>query len=678
LAQAQALRPTHFARGSAFCYSLPWPGNRAALAVDARSGYRSMTTLPMVVTVSAGDGGIDELREAIDKNDALVQWALVKFSVGGGTLRRKKLLFLHVNGANCPAVARGRANSYENQVKDLLCSSCDLGNFHASLEVTHRSEVTAAQLLERASQKAQLVTDEATYSVEWHIREYERQIDAEKAEAAKIAEKRTRVQLCPGHISEQLFRTGRDALRGVADTFGPWNWLLLGPEADSLPLLGGGDGSFEEMRECIAAHPSQVAFGVLRMGFGVGRLRRTKHIFVHVVGPGVPAVRRGQENARRPQIEAAVKDFLTPPVDIEVFGVADFTLEALIGRVRKAAVVDDDVLKPDAGTKGAYTMEAFREALREERSVLLPGLAQAQKESCYRDMPVEDVVRLVSAPLGPLNWALFNMNEVFTASRRSRSSPSRCLLLRPGKPVGLCLPAAAAPAPLGGFLRAAKEARPEEADARRRYSSMSPRSLKLVADAEFSQEDASLISEQDGPGAWDPKSFIGAASQMGNEMPKTGTTITPREVQPAELLDEKADLENAVDGQTQDNASAALDVPAKMELNGLRLPFDRDQAAPLVQSAWMWRDAGRYGGSATHYLAHKNPLRWSRRLCLTETISDLRQFLGTANEERPVKVKLYVAHRAKATPTTVKAPNVVEAIFALKGMRGAREFTQPE
>ena len=46
-----------------------------------------------------------------------------------------------------------------------------------------------------------------------------------------------------------------------------------------------------------------VLFGLLRMGFGQGRLRRTKYVFIHAIGDKVPAVTRGKKSAQRPKME---------------------------------------------------------------------------------------------------------------------------------------------------------------------------------------------------------------------------------------------------------------------------------------------------------------------------------------------------------------------------------------
>jgi len=75
-----------------------------------------MDTLHVIGT---GCEGIDELRASLD--DACVQWALLKLDMGSGAFLRQKILFLHMNGANCPAVRRGCVNEQTGEAQRLLC-----------------------------------------------------------------------------------------------------------------------------------------------------------------------------------------------------------------------------------------------------------------------------------------------------------------------------------------------------------------------------------------------------------------------------------------------------------------------------------------------------------------------------------------------------------------------------
>ena len=91
----------------------------------------------------------------------------------------------------------------------------------------------------------------------------------------------------------------------MAEPMGAWNWVFF--EDEELDVAGGGMGSVEEMQAYFESHPRAVLFGLLRLGFGEERLRRTKYVFVHAIGEEVPAVTRGRKSAKRPKMEELLK-----------------------------------------------------------------------------------------------------------------------------------------------------------------------------------------------------------------------------------------------------------------------------------------------------------------------------------------------------------------------------------
>eukprot|EP00746_Dinoflagellata_sp_MGD_P077417 gnl/MRDRNA2_/MRDRNA2_31064_c0_seq1.p1 gnl/MRDRNA2_/MRDRNA2_31064_c0~~gnl/MRDRNA2_/MRDRNA2_31064_c0_seq1.p1 ORF type:complete len:536 (+),score=108.36 gnl/MRDRNA2_/MRDRNA2_31064_c0_seq1:510-2117(+) len=217
-----------------------------------------------------------------------------------------------------------------------------------------------------------------------------------------------------GGKSEMLFTSGRDALRAVADDLGPWNWILVGPDSNALPIVAGGALSVDEMRESLEMHADNVLFGLVRLSFGVGRLQRTKHVFVHASGVNVSAVMRGRLGGERPKMEQAMKSFVGAFLSMEVTQPEDFTLEEVIGRVRRAAAIDDDILDPDNANKSIYSVEAFRAALEAERESSITGhdpTVAKRSRLNGTDLSIEDVVRLVRAPESTLNWALFGLEK---------------------------------------------------------------------------------------------------------------------------------------------------------------------------------------------------------------------------------------------------------------------------
>jgi len=353
--------------------------------------------------VGAGGGGVEELSRYL--NDAEVLWGLLRFELGSGAFARSKVLLLHFNGEDCLAVKRARANSLINDVKSALRDSQASDNFHACIELRRVTEVTTENVLSRVSEFF-IIDHVAQFSPAWITKEYYAQLAtehraAEERERAR-AEQRAEEALgrrfggedpfghSPPHKkpkaraaereAKQLggrryhcrgldsFKSGRDALRSVADG-GVWNWVLVGPDAEDLPLVGGGSGSVDEMRDCAKEHEDIVMFGLLRLVFGVGRLKRTKYAFVHLIGPQVSAVKRGRINAVRPSVEAAFKEFANSTVAFYDLGADDLSLEGVIERVRHVSVVDDAVLTGDMGTQSSFfSVEAFRQAMAQEHT----------------------------------------------------------------------------------------------------------------------------------------------------------------------------------------------------------------------------------------------------------------------------------------------------------------------
>jgi len=67
---------------------------------------------------------------------------------GAGSFTRQHILFLHLNGGECPALRRGRANAQTASVLDTLRTS-STSCIHASLEVHTPEEATADVILSR-------------------------------------------------------------------------------------------------------------------------------------------------------------------------------------------------------------------------------------------------------------------------------------------------------------------------------------------------------------------------------------------------------------------------------------------------------------------------------------------------------------------------------------------------
>lgn len=381
------------------------------------------------VLVGAGPGGAEEMAKVLD--DTTVQWALLRIRLGSGSFRRQKLLFLHLNGANCPAVKRGQLNSHTADVQKLL-RGADGESFHASLEVTRSSEVSTEELFSRIA-NCFITDDLGNHSVEWVTRGMELGQGAGKTvqkaivtEATPTTDVRARRVRLPGMSEEKTFKSGRDALRAVESLLGSWNWVLLGPDPETLPIKGGGSGSIDELQECLAQHEEEVLFGVLRLSFGAGRLRRTKLVFFHANGARVAAVRRGKLGAVRPKMEQAVKDLVHCSMSLEVNSTDDLSLEGLIERLRRTAIIDDDVLEGDRATRSSLSLDAYRKAQAEERRMVSteaePPAVKSAAEAAQApgaDLTVEESIQLVHT-LDGLGWVVLGASEAWSKPKQRK------------------------------------------------------------------------------------------------------------------------------------------------------------------------------------------------------------------------------------------------------------------
>jgi hypothetical protein len=309
------------------------------------------------VLVSTGIG-VEELQQALD--DTTVQWALLRVELGSGAFQRQKVLFLHLNGANCPAVRRGRLSERTVEVQNHLRGE---EGFHASLVVSRAEEVTIDEIMSRVGH-CFVADDLGNHAAGWKGRRTETS-DSRALESLRSGKpdfdsiKRTRS--CPGHESSNPVESGRDALRSMADG-GPINWILLRPDPKGLPLVGSGTGSVDEMRTSLTDHANDVLFGVLRLSFGTGRLRRTKFALVYIVGRETSTMCRGGTCAVRPQMEQAVAVFVNSCTTMEIDSAEDFTLEAVIDRLQRSVIVDNEV-QGDNAARQVYCIDAFRSAV---------------------------------------------------------------------------------------------------------------------------------------------------------------------------------------------------------------------------------------------------------------------------------------------------------------------------
>lgn len=202
--------------------------------------------------------------------------------------------------------------------------------------------------------------------------------------------------------------SGRDALEMVATKTGEWNWALVGPNAEQLPLVGGGSGGLDELRLCLAKQEAESArenqgsnfFGLIRMKFGGGRVARTKHVFIHaarVDGENtVSAVKHGKAMAVKGAMEKAMLEFVHFSTKIEATALEDLGLETILDKLQKASQADADLLSLDAYYEA---QEAHRKEVGvKARARTAEEAAKAGDEQALNEAVVEEVFNEQMAP----------------------------------------------------------------------------------------------------------------------------------------------------------------------------------------------------------------------------------------------------------------------------------------
>jgi len=156
------------------------------------------------------------------------------------------------------------------------------------------------------------------------------------------------------------FFSGDEALREVAKYDGSWNWCLVGPDPEKLPLSGGGRGCIEEMKDAIGAHP--MSYGLLRISFGTGKDQKTRFVFVHASDADDPSNgyslrERGQAIAKAPAMDSAICKFAQVSCRVQITTKADCTPEFIVDRLQKVANFDAD----------CFTVPAYKAAMEDFR-----------------------------------------------------------------------------------------------------------------------------------------------------------------------------------------------------------------------------------------------------------------------------------------------------------------------
>ncbi|CAK8990382.1 unnamed protein product [Durusdinium trenchii] len=354
--------------------------------------------------LAAGTGGVEELCEHLA--DDTVAWALLRWEVGSGTFVRSKLVAIHFNGEEVPAVRRGRLNARSGEVLAML------GKAHATLEVKRKEDLHLDFMCERLMKVLTADVMEKSMSAEALRKDYEALI-AER----KLRKATSQKSVGPRTAKENQKQISVDrALAAVGDATGPYNWVLLEPE--KFELHNAGYGGLLEMKVWLAE--DLVLFGVIRFTFGretassvegmTASPKVVKYIFVHWVGPNVSAVRRGKWNAKQQQADAQVRAICSITFRREAHSLDDLDLADLISELWRLAVVDGAIT--DAG-KSQISVEEYMASLAlEQQKQLEAELEEFGSDSASRMCTdLHTCVDSVREAGGEMNWVLLGMQK---------------------------------------------------------------------------------------------------------------------------------------------------------------------------------------------------------------------------------------------------------------------------
>lgn len=276
-----------------------------------------------------------------------------------------------------------------------------LGDVHADLTITSKEECTMEHVLSELLKVIASDSASGSFSIAKLKADYEAMIASTSTKAsgsgpaaAVALTRKTAAQL--GNVRAD------QALKAVREELGAFNWALFTPDNE---FVDAGSLSAPEMQKCLAE--DQFFYGILRMGFGSGRFRRTKWVAITWSGPKVGAVKRGKALSAR----SGMKSKLSPyNVEIEASDKEELSLEAIIDKVKRAAVVDGDDVGTKAGGEDPYSVENFMKALQEEAAANAAFFGDSGLVMGGVSKSADMIVKELRSPGATTNWALFTVN----------------------------------------------------------------------------------------------------------------------------------------------------------------------------------------------------------------------------------------------------------------------------
>jgi len=346
--------------------------------------------------VGAGSGGVDEMRAQL--NESTVQWGLLRFSIGSGTFKRNKMLLIHFNGDSCSGLARAKLNSHGHKAEAAF------GDTNAKLTMGEKAECDLDNIFRET--KAVFAGDDiGNFSIGDMKADYEKMLASTRKKAIEAMLAGDDESAPKRKTAKEMGVSGEKALELVRKPMGPFNWALFVPDPANLELWDAGSLSVAEMQTLLPE--DQVLCGLVRMGFGTGKFRRTKWVSIWWVGSKVSAVKKGQMlGSGKDQVMRKIN---SGGITLEGATVDDVSVDEVIDKVRRAAIIDGDDVDGIGGARDAgadpFSMDAYYAALEEE----IKGNAAffgEKTDDAGRSFGLKSTVTEVRATDGKKNWCL--------------------------------------------------------------------------------------------------------------------------------------------------------------------------------------------------------------------------------------------------------------------------------
>eukprot|EP00041_Stephanoeca_diplocostata_P035984 m.1292102 g.1292102 ORF g.1292102 m.1292102 type:complete len:583 (-) comp24786_c0_seq35:3142-4890(-) len=350
---------------------------------------------PGLHCVGAGCGGVDEMHTFMDESK--VQFGLLRFTVGSGTFQRNKMVFIHFNGEQCSGLHKAKCNKHADKVTEAFGQCAVKLTFEEQDEVGLDNIVKQTKHLFHSDGHMEISISDIKADYESMLtKSRQNEIEALIKGDDDTPKRKT---------AKEMGVSAKEALDLVNKPMGAFNWALFLPDASDLTLWDAGSLGVGEMNSLLP--DDQVLCGLLRMGFGAGKFRRTKMVSIWYVGPNVSAHQKGSilGFGKSKSIER-----LKAGIQMEGDSPAEFTLEQVIDKVKRAAIIDGDGVDGIGGARDAgddpFSMDSYYAALEEEVKGNAAYFGEETKAAGGRNFGLTSTIKDVRNVDGKYTWLL--------------------------------------------------------------------------------------------------------------------------------------------------------------------------------------------------------------------------------------------------------------------------------